>query len=224
MCPSAVDSPSPVAPFRYIPGGAAGAAEESGCRAARIQGARVETAGREAAHARARLVRRGRPRRTVASTKCRGPRAAGAPETVCIWRSGMASPLRCSASDAADPQRSGWKGRDRPSPRRIAPLLLGSRAGFGAGDHDHGGDRDRSLLPGIRRQARRTASARSRCAGRAARVLALSRGVAAKEPGAMSPVIAMDKTRPNTRDDAGLVADLLAGDEEAFTALVRRRH
>ncbi len=40
----------------------------------------------------------------------------------------------------------------------------------------------------------------------------------------MSPVIAMDKTRPNTRDDAGLVADLLAGDEEAFTALVRREH
>ena len=40
----------------------------------------------------------------------------------------------------------------------------------------------------------------------------------------MSPAIAMDETGPNTRDDAGLIADLLAGDEEAFTALVRREH
>ena len=40
----------------------------------------------------------------------------------------------------------------------------------------------------------------------------------------MNPAIAADQTEPRTRDDARLVADLLAGDEEAFTALVRREH
>ena len=40
----------------------------------------------------------------------------------------------------------------------------------------------------------------------------------------MSLAIAIDRTGPRTRDDATLVADLLAGDEEAFTALVRREH
>jgi RNA polymerase sigma-70 factor (ECF subfamily) len=55
-------------------------------------------------------------------------------------------------------------------------------------------------------------------------VLALSRGVAAQEPRAKNPAIATDQTQPRTRDDARLVADLLAGDEDAFTALVRREH
>jgi RNA polymerase sigma-70 factor, ECF subfamily len=39
----------------------------------------------------------------------------------------------------------------------------------------------------------------------------------------MNPAIAADQTEPRTRDDV-LVADLLAGDEEAFMALVRREH
>lgn len=40
----------------------------------------------------------------------------------------------------------------------------------------------------------------------------------------MNPSIAVDRPDPRTRDDGQLVADLLAGDEEAFTALVRREH
>ena len=40
----------------------------------------------------------------------------------------------------------------------------------------------------------------------------------------MNPAIAAGQTEPRTRDDARLVADLLAGDEDAFTALVRREH
>ena len=40
----------------------------------------------------------------------------------------------------------------------------------------------------------------------------------------MNPAIAAGQTEPRTHDDAGLVADLLAGDEDAFTALVRREH
>ena len=40
----------------------------------------------------------------------------------------------------------------------------------------------------------------------------------------MNPAIAMDRTEPRTPDEATLVADLLAGDEEAFSALVRREH
>jgi len=40
----------------------------------------------------------------------------------------------------------------------------------------------------------------------------------------MNPAIAMDRTGPRAHDDATLVADLVAGDEEAFTALVRREH
>ncbi|MFL5441072.1 MAG: RNA polymerase sigma factor [Myxococcales bacterium] len=40
----------------------------------------------------------------------------------------------------------------------------------------------------------------------------------------MNPAIAVDRPDPRTRDDGQLVADLLAGDEEAFTALVRREH
>jgi RNA polymerase sigma-70 factor, ECF subfamily len=40
----------------------------------------------------------------------------------------------------------------------------------------------------------------------------------------MNPAIAVDQTEPRTRDDARLVAEVLDGDEEAFTALVRREH
>jgi RNA polymerase sigma-70 factor (ECF subfamily) len=40
----------------------------------------------------------------------------------------------------------------------------------------------------------------------------------------MNPAVAANVTEPRTRDDARQVADLLAGDEAAFIALVRREH
>ena len=40
----------------------------------------------------------------------------------------------------------------------------------------------------------------------------------------MNPAIAADQTEPRMGDDARLVADLLAGDEEVFMAVVRREH
>ena len=40
----------------------------------------------------------------------------------------------------------------------------------------------------------------------------------------MNPAVAANVTEPRTRDEARQVADLLAGDEAAFIALVRREH
>ena len=83
-----------------MPGGAAGGAEESGRRARRIQGDRVETGEREAADARAFLVRHGARQRTTRELAVEDERAASS-----MW---TASELRRSPST----MMPGWFSRD----------------------------------------------------------------------------------------------------------------